>query len=152
MEALAAWWPRYDKTPLDFAILKLKQPSPRNPLTLAPQSLAQVGSDKLPVNIVQHPQGNPKMIGVRNNLVSSLEEWEIRYFTDTMRGSSGSPVCDDDWHVVALHRATVQLSQNVNFQGKDTAWVNRGVRIDRLIEHLKSEPSNLWAEIGAQVV
>ena len=152
VEELAAWSPRYQAPILDFAILKLKQPSERAPLTLAPSSLRLLADNQMPVNIVQHPKGNPKMIGVRNNLVASLEDLELRYFTDTERGSSGSPVCDDGWRVVALHRANVYLDKNVSFQGKDTAWANRGVRIDRIVDHVKTKYPDLWAAIGAQVV
>lgn len=152
VEELAAWSVRDAQPPLDFAILKLNAPSSRRPLTLAPSVLAHVIGAIFPANIIQHPQGNPKALGIRNNLVSSLEPWEVRYFTDTMQGSSGSPVCNDAWQVIALHRATKFLNVALNFQGKTTAWVNRGVRIDRLVEHLKQNTPALWAEIKAVVV
>ncbi len=152
VEDLVAWY-AWDKKPaLDYAILKLAERSRRRPLTLAPGSLAALQGTVMPVNIIQHPNGNPKAIGVRNNLTSTLEDHELRYFTDTMRGSSGSPVCNDLWQVVALHRAEYRLASAVNFQGKDTAWVNRGVRIDRLVDHLRSTSPELWSAIGAAVV
>jgi V8-like Glu-specific endopeptidase len=152
VESLAAWV-AWNATPaLDYAILKLKEPSPRDPLTLAPQALLEAAGDTQPVNIIQHPGGNPKALGIRNNLISSLEEWELRYFTDTMRGSSGSPVCNDWWQVIALHRATKYVHKNLNFQGKPTAYVNRGVRIDRIIAHLQDRHPALWTAIGANVV
>jgi endonuclease G len=153
VESLSAWVDWNASPQLDFAILKLKHDaSPRVPLTLAPRALDQAGTGTLPVNIIQHPAGNPKALGIRNNLVSSLEEWELRYFTDTMRGSSGSPVCNDDWQVIALHRATKYVHEKLNFQGKKTAWVNRGVRIDRIIDHLQEKHPALWTAIEATVV
>ncbi len=152
VESLAAW-ANWNATPaLDYAILKLAAPSTRRPLTLAPQAINAVAQGILPVNIIQHPLGNPKTLGIRNNLVSSLEEWELRYFTDTNHGSSGSPVCNDNWHVIALHRAQAYLSANLDFQGKPTAWVNRGVRLDRIIADLQQRAPDLWAAIGAITV
>lgn len=152
VESLAAWDDWRNQPPLDYAILKLAEPSTRTPVTLAPKSLAGFEDAVAPVNIIQHPNGNPKSIGVRNNLTSELAEHELRYFTDTMRGSSGSPVCNDLWQAVALHRAEFRLCTPTNFQGKDSAWVNRGVRIDRIIDHLEATQSELWSAIGASVV
>ncbi len=152
VETLSAWV-ELNATPcLDFAILKLKDPSAKTSLTLAPKAVQQMEKGTFPVNIIQHPGGNPKSMGIRNNLVSSLEELELRYFTDTMQGSSGSPVCNDAWQVVALHRATKYLYKNLMFQGKPTAWVNRGVRIDRIIDHLMKNHPELWTAIGATVL
>lgn len=152
VEALAAW-SSWNTTPtLDFAILKLQEPpAGRQPLTLAPTALAEAGQQGLPVNIIQHPGGQAKMLGIRNNLVSRLDAWQLAYYTDTMQGSSGSPVCNDRWQVVALHRAWEYANQ-LMFQGKPTAWRNIGVRIDRLIEHLQQQAPGLWAEIAAVVV
>ena len=148
---LSAWEIWSNVPALDYAILELAEPSTRTPLTMAPASLSDYQDTVAPVNIIQHPNGNPKAIGVRNNLTNELLEHELRYFTDTMRGSSGSPVCDDRWRVIALHRAEYRLNKPTNFQGKTSAWVNRGVRIDRIIDHLRSTRSELWQAIGASV-
>ena len=150
--SLEAWAPR-DATPaLDFAVLKLPEPSPRTPLTLAPTSVTEYAKGPGPVNIVQHPGGAPKMLGVRNNLVSALDDFALSYYTDTMQGSSGSPVCNDRWHAVALHRAWEYTSTKLVFQGKETAWRNVGVRLDRIIEHIQQNHAGLWEEIRAHVV
>lgn len=148
---LSAWDIWSNVPALDYAILELAEPSLRTPLTLSPSSLLDYQDMVAPVNIIQHPNGNPKAIGVRNNLTNELLEHELRYFTDTMRGSSGSPVCDDRWRVIALHRAEYRLNKPTNFQGKPSAWVNRGVRIDRIIEHIRSTRAEFWQAIGASV-
>ena len=75
----------------------------------------------------------------------------MRYFTDTLRGSSGSPVCNDLWQVLALHRAEYRMTQAVEFQGKTTAWANRGVRIDKIIEHLPEKHPGLTETMGVRV-
>lgn len=67
-------------------------------------------------NIVQHPGGGPKKVAIRDNyfapvLPDSVDpEREVNslfYGTDTLKGSSGAPVCSDQWYVVALHRGGV---------------------------------------------
>lgn len=150
---LCAWATRNGDTALDYAIVKLAEPSTRMPLTLAPSALIALGEKQLPVNVIQHPGGQPKMLGIRNNQVHELTQWELSYFTDTEGGSSGSPVCNDAWHVVALHRRWNQfINQNVVFQGKPTAWDNRGTRIDRIIDDLERNHATLWQDIGVQIV
>ena len=60
------------------------------------------------VTIIQHPNGEPKQIALRENLVIKLPREEDRflhYQTDTTPGSSGSPVFNDQWEIVALHHA-----------------------------------------------
>ncbi len=57
------------------------------------------------VNIVQHPGGGYKQIGLYHNVVSYANDDIIQYLTDTEPGSSGSPVFNSDWAVVALHHS-----------------------------------------------
>jgi len=63
-----------------------------------------------PVYVIQHPRGQPKQVVVRNNLLVDRDEGsEIPYLTyeaDTDSGSSGAPVFNRQWEVVALHHAT----------------------------------------------
>lgn len=150
---LCAWSTRDGNPALDYAVVKLVEPLTRQPLMLAPNALTNLSKEQQPVNVIQHPGGQSKMLGIRNNQAHELTEWELSYFTDTEGGSSGSPVCNDQWQVVALHRRWHQfINQKVFFQGKPTAWDNRGVRIDRIIADLKQNHADLWIEIGAQVV
>ena len=44
------------------------------------------------VNIIQHPRGLPKMIAIRNNLLTYRTDRTLLYDTDTDHGSSGAPV------------------------------------------------------------
>ena len=69
--------------------------------------------------IIQHPDGRQKHIASRNNKIDvypydeDLSDDErkannfLYYSTDTLKGSSGSPVFSDQWFVVALHRRGV---------------------------------------------
>ena len=48
------------------------------------------------------PDGAVRPLSMRR-IRESLDRLEIRYLTDTVQGSSGSPVLDDNWQIVALH-------------------------------------------------
>jgi endonuclease G len=129
---LVAW-----STELDYALLSLDGPAGRRIPRLAPSPLSFDTSARTAVNIVQHPGGKPKRVALRNNLVTDADATSIRYFTDTDAGSSGSPVCDDQWRVVALHRGT-RYASGVSYLGKATAYVNFGVQIQAILQHLRA--------------
>ena len=59
------------------------------------------------LNIVQHPDGEPKQLAARANRLVDLVEDFLHYETDTAPGSSGSPVFNDHWEVVGLHHSGV---------------------------------------------
>jgi endonuclease G len=141
-EALEAWNPK-----LDYAVLRLAKPMVRPALARTGEVFEKSGSYRA-VNIIQHPDGGHKQIAIRNNLVTSTSDIDIRYFTDTRRGSSGSPVFDDQWRVVALHRGSTMVT-GVQFQGKSVAYVNVGTQIAAIHADLKANYADLWAKIEA---
>ncbi|WP_238184616.1 trypsin-like serine peptidase, partial [Methylobacterium trifolii] len=138
---LLAWDPV-----LDYAVLRIPDDCGRPPLRLAKDPLQAAPGQYVPVNIVQHPAGRPKQFAIRNNLVREVKGDEVQYFTDTRSGSSGSPVLDDFWRVVALHKASRSVS-GVNFQGRTTAYVNVGTTIMAIRHHIQGLHADLWDEI-----
>lgn len=87
------------------------------------------------VSIIQHPGGEKKQVAVRENRVIDLAERFIFYETDTEPGSSGSPVFNDQWEVIALHHASVPAPERPEHGG----ILNEGVRVSRLVEFLTSQ-------------
>jgi len=83
------------------------------------------------VNIIQHPSGGPKQIALYHNVVTFADDRRVQYLTDTLPGSSGSPVFDDRWRVVALHHSGGWVPQPGS---KQTLFRNEGININ-LIEH-----------------
>lgn len=71
---------------------------------LAPGATVLVGER---VNIVQHPADRPKQIALRENQVVDVLDDHLHYVADTAPGSSGAPVFNDQWQLVALHRSGV---------------------------------------------
>jgi hypothetical protein len=58
------------------------------------------------LNIIQHPNGNPqKVVLTQNYTIADMSDTRVHYLADTMPGSSGSPVFNRRWEVVALHHS-----------------------------------------------
>jgi endonuclease G len=132
---------------LDYVILKLDADPGIAPLRLATDAPSADKESHAPLNIIQHPLGQPKMLAFRNSLATSVTELpsDLGYFTDTNKGASGAPVFNDDWRVVAMHRATAQVE--VVFQGLPTAWANVGTRITAILEDLQRRSPKICRSI-----
>ncbi len=71
-------------------------------------SLGKLGNEEEEaLNIIHHPDGDYKQLSIRENLFIKIAPTSIWYKTDTAPGSSGSPVFNDQWQVVALHHMGV---------------------------------------------
>lgn len=84
------------------------------------------------VTIVQHPRGEKKQVSLRENRIVDLPETFMHYEADTEPGSSGSPVFNDQWEVVALHHASVPAPAQAELGG----FLNEGIRISRILQFL----------------
>ncbi len=92
------------------------------------------------VNILQHPRGGPQEVGLRQNRLEGVVGDFLHYGTDTEPGSSGSPVCNDQWQLAALHHAGVP---DRNAQGEVIGWkANEGVRISSIYRDLQERLQN----------
>ncbi|MDT3440292.1 MULTISPECIES: serine protease [unclassified Pseudofrankia] len=115
---------------LDWCVISTHAPIPETfgYLRLPTDSELEVGDA---VSIIQHPNGRPKQISLQHNAVVSIAGSTVSYFTDTEEGSSGSPVFDEQWRVVALHKG----SGNERI-GSARKIVNRGTLIGAVIRGL----------------
>lgn len=112
---------------LDFTIVGCDDPAldEFDPIPLLRNPSTVTRGEK--VNIVQHPRGRPKEVALHNNDVQRVKDKVVWYETDTEPGSSGSPVFNNAWDLVALHHA---------------GWIengvttNEGVRIAAIVSHL----------------
>ncbi len=82
------------------------------------------------VVIIQHPAGGPKQIGLSHNLVTYADENVVQYLTDTLPGSSGSPVFNENWEIVALHNSGGHLREPGS---KQIVYRNAGIAIGRVL-------------------
>lgn len=138
---------------LDFAIVAINEP----------ERVASFGYNKLfgeegkavigeHVNIIQHPNGQPKALCVSNNQLVDVFDNYLHYVTDTLPGSSGSPVYNNQWELIALHHTGVARRNSKNealltdgsvwqkgIPDSQVDWVaNEGVRVSRIVKEIKS--------------
>ena len=103
------------------------------------------------LNIVQHPKGERKQLCLRENQLLKRAADVLWYSTDTQGGSSGSPVFNNNWLMVALHHSGVPETKNGKWQtldGRDydpnrddeseIKWIaNEGIRVSRMVQTLR---------------
>ena len=82
------------------------------------------------VSIIQHPLGGPKQIALTSNQVINIFDHRVQYVTDTLPGSSGAPVFDTAWDVIAVHHAGGQLLKN---SAGDRVFANEGIVVSSLM-------------------
>lgn len=96
-------------------------------------------------NIIQHPNGRRKEIALHDNQIAQLRMNAVRYTSDTEPGSSGSPVFNNLWELVALHHAG-------GAQDASGTWINnQGIRLDRIVADLQqhfADRDDIRAELG----
>lgn len=86
------------------------------------------------VTIVQHPSGGLKQIALTANQVVNVFDHRLQYTTDTLPGSSGSPVFDDLWRVVAVHHAGGDLTKNAR---GERIYANEGILAQYIARELR---------------
>ncbi|GAB5526283.1 MAG: DNA/RNA non-specific endonuclease [Roseivirga sp.] len=94
----------------------------------------------MPLNAIQHPRGARKQLVIRNNRLLYRTENTLIYSSDTQRGSSGCPVFNDSWQVVALHHYGAPykaIADTVEQADQLPAMGNEGIRISKIVEDLK---------------
>jgi V8-like Glu-specific endopeptidase len=81
------------------------------------------------VNIIQHPAGRYKEIGLYHNVVTYADGDIVQYLTDTEPGSSGSPVFNSKWDLVALHHSGGMLREP---NSRERLMRNEGIAIKKV--------------------
>lgn len=83
------------------------------------------------INIIQHPRTRYKEVCLHDNRITEIFANAIHYTTDTENGSSGSPVFDNEWELLAIHHAAGDYHAG--------QWIdNEGMRIDSIIDDLQN--------------
>ena len=134
---------------LDYAYLKVID-NPENPISAwGYLKLLSNDNSKRPkkgdfVNIIQHPLGQYKQIALTRNDVINIDNHKIFYRTDTEKGSSGAPVFNQSWEVIALHhagRTEEEGGLNVNEETGERTGANEGILINVIMKDIEKQLS-----------
>ncbi|MEH2360318.1 trypsin-like serine peptidase, partial [Nostoc sp.] len=111
-----------------------------------PQGKSMLGE---PVNIIQHPKGKRKQVILSSNRVLEIYKQFIQYQADADFSSSGSPVFNQQWQLVALHHAAVAEKNDSN---TTEIMAEEGVRTCEIVKDLKTKAEQYIAEanLGTQ--
>jgi endonuclease G, mitochondrial len=116
------------------------------------------------VTVFQHPDGVPMQVALRENEVVRTDPDEpfIWYRADTAHGSSGAPVLNDSFQIVALHASgrierdgdafvltdgrRVQSLEGLN--ERQVVWeANVGFRVSRICAELLAQTKAQWPDL-----
>jgi len=143
-----------DPTPdeLDYALIRLAEPFGAKPWAMNPNpdggapargwvrvpDAAPVFKSPMGVLIAQHPAGWPLKLAIDTDAINqATNHWlngngtRVRYATNTLGGSSGSPVFDLEWNLIALHHYGDPAAFN------HPAKYNQGVPIGQIRDRLR---------------
>jgi V8-like Glu-specific endopeptidase len=122
---------------LDYTIVGVRQTKDTKrfgPLTTDDTAAASVNDY---VAIPQCPDGAPMQICLTDNKVQAVFDDKVQYSADTAYGSSGAPVFDQDWRLVALHCRGGALSDTP----EPRFWVNEGTAIGAILDDARGAHS-----------
>lgn len=151
----------FNHAALDFAVVAVDPKSEDGRMNLAAfgyhRLIAETGKVLLKewMNIIQHPGGSRRQFAMRENQCVKIDDPDVLwYVSDTAQGSSGSPVLNDSFQVVALHHAGVprreagkvvlkdgtHIDDLADADDSDIDWIaNAGIRVSRICGALESD-------------
>ncbi|OLE23948.1 MAG: hypothetical protein AUG49_14615 [Catenulispora sp. 13_1_20CM_3_70_7] len=116
------------------------------------------------LNVIHHPNGDRKRISIRANTMVAEDDTWLRYTSDTRPGSSGAPVFNDQWEMVALHHGAIprqdgtgrSLTRAGQADGDAPASIeygaNEGVRVSRIVGRLTQTTDPAPAAVVQQIL
>lgn len=132
----------YTNAELDYTVVTLKDvPNFGNPLILKSKQMRR--DDR--VAIIQHPGGHLKKISMQNNFVAYADTKVVQYTTSTRPGSSGSPVFDDEFKVVAIHHSGGMLTEPST---QRRYLRNAGTSAIALLKDLQANAPEIYARLA----
>jgi endonuclease G len=115
----------------DFGYIPIKEPENRLPM------------DKL-ANVIGHPKGQFKQMSIRSNRIAARSNEVLQYYTPANVGSSGSPVFNDKWKLIAMHHWGCPTRTAYTPRGKPGPENTReGICISAIVKRINSEKNRL---------
>lgn len=135
--------PFHTSAGLDYSVVQLEStPETAKPLRLKAVKVAKDAR----VAIIQHPAGLYKKISLQNNFVQYADSRIVQYTTSTLPGSSGSPVLNDDFDVVAIHHAGGNMLEPATSR---RYLRNEGMSMISVLADLKQDAPAIYGQLNA---
>ncbi len=121
-----------DQLQLDASLLELDQPvgDDYTPLELGAVHPYQVRPERRAF-VTGHPEGGRLSISLYDSRILAANQQVVQYRTPTRRGSSGSPVFDESWRLIGLHRRGHERLRHA--VTGDRIEANEAIRIDAIL-------------------
>ncbi|OYE05448.1 trypsin [Nostoc sp. 'Peltigera membranacea cyanobiont' 232] len=99
----------YNNRP-DYALVKIKDnPEQQKAIFINETSILDSGQD---IRIIHHPQGNPVIISDFGQITQVGEDY-IDHNVKTDNGSSGAPIFNRQWELIAIHQGNPGIGRTV---------------------------------------
>jgi len=126
---------------LDATLLRLDKPVAGPEAFPIARQLPQLpkkdDEEKKKVYVIGHPLGGGLSISLSDNALLGYNERLLHYRAPTEGGSSGSPVFDDQWELIALHHGGGEALKRLD--GEPGFYqANEGIHIQRIIEAVRA--------------
>jgi endonuclease G len=95
-------------------------------------------------SMIGHPNGRCKQMSLRKNFIVAQSDEVLQYYSDAKVGSSGSPVFNERFEVIALHHWGAPTRTAFTSQGVEgPKGTKEGVRISAIVGRINEEKCKL---------
>jgi Trypsin-like peptidase domain len=137
-----SWWYERSQSPgLDTTLLELDgQPDDVTPVPLSARLPNLDATDPPRAYLIGHPRGLAQpQFTMQDNVLLDYDDQVVHYRSPTEPGSSGSPVFDSQWKLIALHHAGGFDTPRLNNKG-GTYAANEGISLRAILSGLQNRP------------
>jgi hypothetical protein len=113
----------------DYALIRIRGAPGRRVARL----VSKVLSAGMPIRMIHHPEGQRMVISRAGRITQAGEDY-IAHDVPTADGSSGAPILDRNWEMIAIHRGTPGMGRTL--PKGSTEGVSIGAIWDRMAPHL----------------
>ncbi|WP_414565598.1 MULTISPECIES: trypsin-like peptidase domain-containing protein [unclassified Anabaena] len=93
----------------DYALLKINTPTQHKAISINEISILDSGQE---IRIIHHPQGNPVVISGLGQIMQVGDDY-IDHNVKTDHGSSGAPILNRQWELIAIHQGNPGIGRAV---------------------------------------
>jgi V8-like Glu-specific endopeptidase len=138
--AVRQWWYRPSQYPeLDTTLIELDgRPEGVSPVPIATR-IPNMNAGATPrAYVIGHPRGlEQPQFSLQDNHILGFDETRMHYRSPTEGGSSGSPVFDKQWNLIALHHAGSLEMRRLDGPGLYAA--NEGILVSAIIAAVREK-------------